>query len=251
MLTEYVRTVLIIEGFSESCSQDLPIFTNGLPTLFCRTKKDQSSGFERIVQLTLYGMSAPPECWVTDEKTTVIAWFFKPFVLPALFNISAKDLKIAPVEFSHLSPHKFNSIKTQIAYADSTTQKKEVIENLILEYLNQHSRTCKIIQSATEQIMNNPGGHIMAGVIEDQNITERTFQRIFKKFVGVTPTQFRRICQFQQSFGQLRSKQFSKVSDVAFDNHFSDQSHFIRSFKEFAQTTPNDYLKKGLTGKGK
>ncbi|MES3019615.1 MAG: helix-turn-helix transcriptional regulator [Bacteroidota bacterium] len=90
----------------------------------------------------------------------------------------------------------------------------------------------------------------MGVIIEEQNLTERTLQRMFKKFVGITPTQFRRICQFQQSFGQLRGGHFSKVSDVAFDNHFSDQSHFIRSFKEFTDTTPNDYLKKGLTRNG-
>jgi AraC-like DNA-binding protein len=97
--------------------------------------------------------------------------------------------------------------------------------------------------------MNNSSKEIIAEILDSLDINERTFQRMFKKYVGITPTQYRRICQFQQSFGQLREKQFHKISEVAYDNGFADQSHFIRSFKEFTQITPNDYLKKGLKNK--
>jgi AraC-like DNA-binding protein len=97
--------------------------------------------------------------------------------------------------------------------------------------------------------MTRPDTRILTTLLKKLKVNERTFQRIFKKYVGITPTQYRRICQFQQSFGQLRGKQFNKISEVAYDNGFADQSHFIRSFKEFTQITPNDYLKKGLKNK--
>jgi AraC-like DNA-binding protein len=47
----------------------------------------------------------------------------------------------------------------------------------------------------------------------------------------------------------VRAKEFNTLTDVAFDNGFADQSHFIRSFKEFADITPNDYLRSGLKEK--
>jgi AraC-like DNA-binding protein len=90
---------------------------------------------------------------------------------------------------------------------------------------------------------------ILSATLENLNISIRTFQRIFKKYVGVTPSQYRRICQFQFSFAQLRAKQFNKLTDVAFDNGFADQSHFIRSFREFTQITPQDYIRSGLSVK--
>jgi len=97
--------------------------------------------------------------------------------------------------------------------------------------------------------MCNPDTEILSILQNKLELNERTFQRIFKKYVGVTPNQYRRICQFQVSFTQVRAKNFDKLSDVAYENGFADQSHFIRSFKEFTQITPNDYLKSGLKEK--
>ena len=115
--------------------------------------------------------------------------------------------------------------------------------------LQQNKKKCEIIKYATDEIMCNPSTEILTTIQTELDLNERTFQRIFKKYVGITPNQYRRICQFQVSFTQLRAKEFNKLTDVAYENGFADQSHFIRSFKEFTQTTPNDYLRSGLKGK--
>jgi AraC-like DNA-binding protein len=247
VLTEYVRTVLIMEGFSKADSNKLPVFTNGMPTLFCKTEKNKS-GYENIIQLTLFG-KAPNDIWTVNKKTTIIAYFFQPFITTGIFNISANKLSEKPFDLTIWHPHKYTALKTQLTYAKDTSRKIEVLDNLLTQQLGENEQVCKIVQYATDEIMNNSSGEILAEILETLNLNERTFQRIFKKYVGITPTQYRRICQFQQSFGQLREKQFNKISEVAYDNGFADQSHFIRSFREFTEITPNDYLKKGLKNK--
>jgi AraC-like DNA-binding protein len=248
LLTKFVRTVLIIEGFSEPDSNSLPIFTNGMPALFCRTENNPW-GYEDVTQLTLHGNFTNSNCWTTNNNSTIIAYFFKPFVVASIFNIPVEKIVTTRLELCNCSPHKYNALRTQLIYAGSTSRKVEVLDNLLVQQLNENQIACEVIQYATDQIIYNSSKEILSEILEKLKLNERTFQRIFKKYVGITPTQYRRICQFELSFRQLRSKQFDKISDVALDSGFADQSHFIRSFKEFTQTTPNKYLRNGLTGK--
>ena len=248
LLSGYIRTVLILEGFSQPAPGNLPLFTNGMPALFCKTEKE-SSGNENIIQLGLFGRSVPEEYWNVNGDITIIAYFFRPFAIATTFNIPANKLNKEPIDLSSWSPHKTNALKTQLIYASSTSQKVEVLNNLLIHQLTQNKKECEIIQNITDHIIYNPGTEILSEVLEKFKLNERTFQRIFKKYVGITASQYRRICQFQVSFAQLREKNFDKLTDVAYDNGFADQSHFIRSFKEFTQITPNDYLRSGLKDK--
>ena len=246
----YVRTVLILEGCAESGMERLPMFTNGIPALVCRTEKNPD-GYEDITLLSLFGKSTDPECWLVDKQTTIIAYFFKPFSLAAIFNVPVAGLMESPLDLSQWHPHKSNALRAQLIYAESTSRKVEVLDHLLIHQITGNRIACEMIQYATNQIICNSGTEILSAILKTLNIKERTFQRMFKKYVGVSATQFRRICQFQQSFAQLRAEKFDKTSDVAFDNGFADQSHFIRSFREFAATTPSDYLRKGLSGSSK
>ena len=247
-IAEYVRTVLILEGCSQPGAAELPLFTNGMPALLCRTEKD-GTGSENIEQLTLFGKCTPPGCWAINDHTTVVIYFFKPFALAGLFNIPAKTLLEKPVDLHNWNAHTTNALKTQLNYAASTESKVAILDNLLICQLQQHKRTCEIIKYATDKIMCEPDPEILSVILQKLSINERSFQRIFKKYVGISANQYRRICQFQLSFTQVRTKQFDKLTDVAYENGFADQSHFIRSFREFTSITPNIYLRNGLTEK--
>jgi len=248
LLSQYVKTVLIAEGFEKGDDNRLPLFTNGMPALLLRTAKSPT-GIEDILQLSLFGKSTLAEDWVLKKNETTVAYIFKPFVLATLFNVPAAQLTKFPIALAGWNAHKNNALKTQLAYAATTEQKNEVLENLILFQLEQQQKECEIITHSTDKIMLNSGKEILSELLKELNLTERTFQRIFKKFVGVTPGQYRRICQFKHSFDQLRNGQFDNLGDVAYNTGFADQSHFIRSFKEFTEITPKEYRKSGLKRK--
>ncbi len=248
LLSPYIRTVLILEGSSVPDPNELPLVTNGMPALYYKSEKDRK-GNERIIQSTLFGKSVPEENCTINTNTTVIMYFFKPFAMATIFNVAASKLNSKPIDLHNWHPQKINALSTQLVYATSTSQKLAVLENFLIHQIDQQKKEAEIIQFATDQIMINPSTQILGEMLARLNLNERTFQRLFKKYVGITANQYRRICQFQVSFAQLRSKDFDKLTDVAYDSGFADQSHFIRSFKEFTQLTPNDYLKSGLKNK--
>jgi len=165
-LSDYVRTVLVFDYSSEQENSNQPLVTNGMPAVCWRKN-----------EVTLFAKSVPEEYWTIQEDT--IAYFFMPFAIAPLFNIDIRKLMAGPVVLQSNSP-----------------------EGLLLELLETNRTQCELIKQATDQIMLDPSPESLKKL----DVNERKLQRMFKKFVGISPSQYRRICQFQQSFNQLRSK---------------------------------------------
>ena len=241
-LTDYVRTVLVLESFPNAGNSDLPLFTGGMPALLYRTENNNN-------QLTLFGQNIPKEKLAVEVNTTLIAYFFKPFSLGPIFKLSAQELKEKPVELNLWNAQKTMALNVQFFHSTSAENKIDILDHFVLSQIQSNQRECEIIRHATDKIMEDSNTDVLSLLLEELNLTERTFQRIFKKYVGITANEYRRICQFYFAFSQLKGGHFEKLTDVAYTNGYFDQSHYIRSFKEFTATTPNEYLQTGLNKK--
>ncbi|MBO9200489.1 MULTISPECIES: AraC family transcriptional regulator [Niastella] len=242
VLKDVIQSILVLDSNDPPAPEDLPIFTNGMPALLC-TSLDQED------HLSLFGKAVPTERWAEWGNATLIAFFFKPFAIGPVFKLSAQQLKNEVIGLNRWNPQKAMALTIQLTYAQSTAEKMEVLHQFILSQVTANQRECAIIRYATDKILENPEADVLGQMLQELNLTERTFQRIFKKYVGITASEYRRICQFQLAFYQLKSGQFDKLTDVAYANGYFDQSHYVRSFKEFTETTPNDYLQFGLKKK--
>jgi AraC-like DNA-binding protein len=100
------------------------------------------------------------------------------------------------------------------------------------------------MEYAMAQILQSKGAVSLREVQKYLQLSERSLERRFKEYIGIPPKLFSRICRFQASLGHLRNNKYDKLTDVAFENDYADQSHFIRSFKEFAGFSPVQYQKK-------
>jgi len=228
-LAEYIRAVLVFENYDRS---ELPLFTNGMSALLCKAN----------ICITLFGQYVPIEEW----KETTIAFFFKPFALGTIFKLSAHDLKTKPIKLNLWNTKKAMALNNQLYHSESTKEKVEILSQFIFKQIESNKRECEIIRYATDSLMLNSNKDVLAQLLENLNLTERTFQRIFKKYIGITANEYRRICQHYFAFSQLKSGHFETLTDIAYTNGYFDQSHYIRSFKEFTNTTPNEYLQSGL-----
>lgn len=237
-LNGYVRTILVLNDSLDSQSQGLPLFTKGMPALMYDSGNDPHP-------LTLHGQSLPEMNWSALHSSLIILYFFKPYTIGPIFGLPERSLR-EPVALYQWNIQRTEVLKIRLVDAGSMEERIQILDNFVLEQIRINLRLCEIIRHATDHLMQNPDADALARMIRELNLTERTFQRIFKKYVGISPNEYRRICQFYFAFTQLKEGQFDKLSDLAGDNGYFDQSHYIRSFKAFTGTTPKGYLLSGL-----
>lgn len=243
-INEYVERILVIDNYNISTPFALPLFANGTPTLLFLTTKASING-NVTNYLTLFGQTVFPEALTIKEDFTLIAYFFKPFALFSLFGVSAKELTDFPIDLDLLQQSQANELREKLLNAGTTTAMMELLDDYIFSLVTRSKAEIQLIQFATSILANNPSKEALLNVQKELCMTERTFERLFDKKIGVSPRLFRRICQFNAAFQQLNTRRFGKLTDVAFEHGYADQSHFIRAFKEFTNITPKEYLRWG------
>lgn len=244
-LAAYVDRILVIEHSENGTPFSLPLFANGTPTLLFISAKGSISG-STAAHLTLFGQTIQPEALSFNGDFVLVAYFFKPYSLCTLFGLIAHELTDMPIDLNLLVPGKTVELQERLLNAVSTENRLALLDQYISGLIANAKSGSPIIRYAINQITCSPSSSVLALVQNELCLTERTFQRMFEKNVGISPRLYRRICQFNSAFQQLNSRSYDKLSDIAFQNGYADQSHYIRSFKEFTGLTPKDYLNFGV-----
>ncbi|WP_443947059.1 DUF6597 domain-containing transcriptional factor [Pedobacter sp. AW1-32] len=69
---------------------------------------------------------------------------------------------------------------------------------------------------------------------------ERQLQRLFKRYVGLSPKYYARIIRFNYIFELIKKGEMSWAA-IVYRSGYYDQSHFIRDFKCFTGEDPSSY----------
>ncbi|MFT5891490.1 MAG: AraC-like DNA-binding protein [Dokdonia sp.] len=64
----------------------------------------------------------------------------------------------------------------------------------------------------------------------------------FKTYFGLTPKVFHRIFRFNEILKKIHNKEQLVWSQIAYEFGYSDQSHFIKEFKEFSGFNPQEFM---------
>ena len=243
-IAEHVDRVLVIESAQIISPFILPLYANGVPTMLFKSVKGKL-GKDNSDHLILFGQTVLPESLTIQEEFTLIAYFFKPYSLIPLFGVPAPELTDRPVDLNLLFPQPSGELQERLLNADTIKDMIGLLDDFVFNLINRSKTASPLIKFATTQIANNPSKESLSLIQNELHITERTFQRMFERNVGVAPNLYRRICQFNSAFTQLNNRGHHKLSDIAFQHGYADQSHYIRAFREFTNITPAAYLRFG------
>jgi AraC-like DNA-binding protein len=105
-----------------------------------------------------------------------------------------------------------------------------------------------LVTESLRLIQNGLGAIRVPHLLKCLHVSERQFERRFARAIGVSPHQYIRIARFQQALRLMRAGRFERLSDVAQELDYADQSHFIKDVKALSGYTPTDLLRAVRTG---
>ncbi|MCW3463523.1 helix-turn-helix domain-containing protein [Chitinophaga nivalis] len=246
-LKNYVRHYWVLESDqTDVLSQSFRTIADGCPGLIFQ-QPDKGVLFQNDKELPgiiLYGQATRHAEIKLKGKFSTVGIYFYPSALKSIFGLNAGELTDTCLDLDLLAGEQGYYLLEQLADTPALKDQIAIISAYLLFMIRKNS-TCAddAMQYALSSIVASKGSISMKTLHEQLHLSERSFERKFKQYVGISPKLFSRISRFQASLSQLRTNSYDKLSDIAFGNDYADQSHFIRSFKEFAGVSPYQYQK--------
>ncbi len=135
-------------------------------------------------------------------------------------------------------PAAVSEVEEKLALATTDQQRIRVTEHFLLKQVKD-LQTDRLIMEAIRLI------YVSGGTIRIKELTDKLFispspfEKRFRKVVGTTPKKFASIVRLNAVVNSLEPSK--SLTEICYENHFFDQAHFIRAFKQFTGETPERF----------
>lgn len=249
ILSKYIKNYLIVEIDNSidfiskervfPCGNATLVFHYGSPSKF--QKKNSSEYIEPNIvicgqQTNYYDLSL-------SGKTGMILIVFKPHGVKSFFNFPITELLNENLSLQDLANNDAIELNDKLFNSSTNDQRINHLENFLIQRLIQNEDFDRV-DHAVKMIKNSKGQIKTHEIAQEVCLGIKQFERIFSKHVGLNPKKFTSIIRFQNVIQMKRKYKTSNMYQLAFDNGYYDQSHFIHDFKSLTDLTPRVFFNK-------
>jgi AraC-like DNA-binding protein len=167
---------------------------------------------------------------------------FKPNGFLPFTTIPIKELENTAIPLDKLFGKNGKNLGEQILNANSTIERIQIIETFLLGELANKKTIDSIVKSTVETIFSTNGQFSVNELSKSNNISRRQLARKFSSTIGLSPKQLAKTIRIQTALKALLNEKHTSLTDLAYENEYFDQAHFIKEFKEFTGLTPKEFF---------
>lgn len=119
----------------------------------------------------------------------------------------------------------------------------EQAERALLSQLPERDEQAELAERIVREVMNDLGVTKVEHMCERSGLSIRHLQRLFRKYVGVTPKWVIKRFRLQEVADRLESDVSVQWAELADQLGYFDQAHFIKDFKSVLGQSPSAYRK--------
>ncbi|TGL56998.1 AraC family transcriptional regulator [Leptospira ognonensis] len=241
-----IQSVFIYESDTLE-KRKIPFYADGFPGIvFFHSEQPMmiTVGSESKVmeQVFVYGQTIVPIEIKLEGPFFFVMLQLVPAVLEEMFGIPVSELTNScwtiPKSEWNAEPNFHSAIKTF-----STVFASDALISFVMKRGKQFRRD-SVLHACIEEILEAKGNCEIGKLSKRHGLSERTLQRRFENYVGLSPKQFAKIIRFQSSLQILNRTKDIKLTEIAYEGGYSDQSHFIRHFKTYTKQRPFQFREK-------
>lgn len=180
----------------------------------------------------LSGIQSKSSIVKTSGKHITAGVIFKPWGLYSAFGINAKEFYNKRIDSRMLFDFSNELSKGDI----SETHFFDLMEHSLTKSLRKSNMTVTM-----KSIVNDLERESLAVLSEKLNRSKKSIIQSYNKMLGVSPQKFYTLKSICDTISILQKNPTIKLTELAYNQGFYDQAHFIRVFKEYTGLNPKEF----------
>ena len=174
-----------------------------------------------------------------DSEMLVIQ--FKPAGALPFFNspIYLINDKVVPAE--SLFGKEILQLQEKILEQNTSAEKFRVVDDWLLNRFDASAKVDPEVANILNKLSTNPF-YVHKEIVRSYPKTHKSLISQFKKHIGLTPKVLHRIFRFNEILQKIHLKESLDWPQIAYQFGYTDQSHFIKEFKEFSGFSPQEFI---------
>jgi AraC-like DNA-binding protein len=167
-----------------------------------------------------------------------------PEACAAFFGTNPSEITTEEVQKENFGARYLTELQSQLNACENFSEVIAVYENYVKNFGVRREEIDKRLARATSIFIETEGLAKIAETAREIGLSQRQFERNYRRASGLTPKQFARICRFRATAVDLIKNSRQNWANRAAAKGFTDQSHLNREFSNLSGNSPIEFSEK-------
>ncbi|MBW8350334.1 helix-turn-helix domain-containing protein [Bacillus sp. IITD106] len=187
------------------------------------------------------GIESKKSTYILQGEGQIIGVLYRPGAFHCYGKMPMTDLTDRTARISDLFPFEAEWAENKIFSQVGIVQKLECLEALLTRNLPNPDPNVNFLNRIIDRIIEDRCITRVDCLVEKFNISQRTLQRMFKQYIGVSPKWV--INRYRMHEACISIENGADITELSLGLGYFDQSHFSKDFKAVIGKSPKAYAK--------